>query len=201
MTTSSKRTAAVAATLAEVRQIEIQHGITRASLTLITGVLQKLADQPELFSSADFPPPQAGSGETSTRYQLNQSEEPGITLYLNSLLPGKTTAPHNHTTWAVIVAIRGEELNRLYQRIDDRSNPELAQLEFDKEITVRPGTAIGFLADDIHSIHVQGEQPTLHFHLYGRPLETLTERIGFDLDSGRIVNYNSKHMKPSTLAA
>src|SRR2546429_7377228 len=36
---------------------------------------------------------------------------------------------------------------------------------------------------DIHSIAVVGEQPTLHFHLYGQPLETLRDRKSTRLNS------------------
>jgi len=196
MTSTTTRTSAVAATLAEIRDIESSLGITRASLQAISAVLQKLAQREDLFSFTDFPPPDAASGKTSTRYYLNRegagedTDKNDIALYLNSIIPGKTTIPHNHDTWAVIVAIKGEELNRLYQRDDDGSNPEQARISLTRELTVQPGTPISFLPDDLHSIHVQGTQPTLHFHLYGRPLDTLSGRIGIEPDTGRIVNYN-----------
>jgi predicted metal-dependent enzyme (double-stranded beta helix superfamily) len=201
----AKRSAAIAATLAQVRAIESSQGITRASLQAITQVLQQLALQEELFTFADFPPPDAASGNTSTRYYLNHegadSDKHDIALYLNSIIPGKATVPHNHDTWAVIVAVRGEELNRLYQREDDGADPEYAKLSLARELTVQPGTSISFLPDDFHSIHVQGSQPTLHFHLYGRPLDTLSGRVGIDLETGRVVNYNKTFFNKSEKAA
>lgn len=205
MTYNADRAAAVAATLAHVRDIERTRGITRDTLQEISNELNKLAQRTDLFSFADFPPPQEGSGHTSTRYYLNHEGEDtdknDIALYLNSLLPGKTTVPHNHDTWAVIVAVEGQELNRVYQRDDDGSDPEVAKLSLARELTVQPGTSIQFLHDDIHSIHVTGAQPTLHFHLYGRPLDTLTGRIGFDLEQGRVVNYNKNFFNQSERAA
>ncbi|MBB3213207.1 putative metal-dependent enzyme (double-stranded beta helix superfamily) [Herbaspirillum sp. Sphag1AN] len=205
MSIQNQRTAAVTASLAAIREIEQRQGVTRASLEAITAELQKLAAQPELFSFSDFPPPQPESGSTSTRYYLNhegaETDKYDIALYLNSIIPGKTTVPHNHTTWAVIVAVTGQELNRVYQRVDDGSNPEQADLKLVRELTVQPGTPISFLADDIHSIHVQGDQPTLHFHLYGRPLDTLTGRIGIDPETGRIVNYNQTFFNKAEKAA
>jgi len=188
-----------------VRDIETNQGITRASLQSITGVLQKLAEREDLFNFTDFPPPDTASGNTSTRYYLNHeggsSDKDDIALYLNSIIPGKTTVPHNHDTWAVIVAVKGAELNRLYQRDDDRSDPDQAKISLTREVIVQPGTAISFLPDDLHSIHVQGDQPTLHFHLYGRPLDTLNGRIGIDPESGRIVNYNQTFFNKSEKAA
>jgi len=195
-----ERQAAVSALLDHVRHIVANQGVTRAALDAISERLQALAaDHAELFSAADFPPPQTGSGDTSTRYRLNPGED-GFALYLNSLLPGKTTIPHNHDTWAVIAALEGEELNRVYRRTDDGADPERATLDIEREVVVRPGTPIAFLPEDIHSIHVTGAAPTLHFHLYGRPLETLSGRLGYELDTGRVVRYNTTHMHRGTQA-
>ncbi|MDR5784741.1 cysteine dioxygenase family protein [Caballeronia sp. LZ065] len=202
MTTTQKeqrRREAVQALLADARGIVEEDGLTRAALERLSARLATLATQDGLFDAADFPPPQVHSGDTSVRYRLNPDEE-GFALYLNSLLPGKTTIPHNHDTWAVIVAVEGEELNRVYRRVDDGVDPDRAQLDVAREVVVRPGTPIAFLPEDIHSIHVNGSAPTLHFHLYGRPLETLTGRLGFEPDTGRVVRYNAEHMKRATQA-
>ncbi|MGT2451995.1 cysteine dioxygenase [Cupriavidus basilensis] len=195
MTTQSQRNAAIATTLAEVRALTAQRDIDRATLAQVASVLQNLASRKDLFSFADFPPPSDGT-TTSTRYRL--SEEGQLpALYLNSIVPGKKTIPHNHDTWAVIVAVQGDELNRVYRRTDDGSNPGQASIELERELVVRPGTPISFLPQDIHSIHVVGDAPTLHFHLYGRPLETLTGRIGIEPETGRIVNYNATQLNRS----
>lgn len=207
MSIAQQRQAAIATTLQRIREIERQQGISRASLQAISAVLQELAAHRELFSFADFPPPQAGSGATSTRYYLNHAgadadtDKDDIALYLNSIIPGKTTFPHNHDTWAVIVAVSGQELNRLYEREDDGSDPDHARIRVTRELVVQPGTPISFLPDDLHSIHVQGDTPTLHFHLYGRPLDTLTGRIGIDPQSGRILNYNQNFFNRAEQAA
>ncbi|OTP66318.1 cysteine dioxygenase family protein [Caballeronia sordidicola] len=196
----SERQTAVTALIDDVRAILATEDVTRTALDAISLRLLALASKDAaLFSADDFPPPQPGSGDTSTRYRLNPGEE-GVALYLNSLLPGKTTVPHNHDTWAVIAALKGEELNRVYRRADDRSDPDQASLELVREVVVQPGTPIAFLPEDIHSIHVTGDSPTLHFHLYGRPLETLTGRLGYELDTGRVVRYNATHMQRGTQA-
>ncbi|EHP44609.1 cysteine dioxygenase type I [Cupriavidus basilensis OR16] len=191
----NQRNAAIAATLAEVSALTIPHEVDRATLGQVSAALQKLADQKDLFGFADFPPPSDGT-TTSTRYRLS-AEGQLPALYLNSIVPGKKTIPHNHDTWAVIVAVQGDELNRVYRRTDDGSNPGQASIALERELVVRPGTPIGFLPHDIHSIHVVGDAPTLHFHLYGRPLETLTGRIGIEPETGRVVNYNATQLSRS----
>ena len=55
-----------------------------------------------------------------------------------------------------------------------------------------------------HSVEgegVVGEQPTLHFHLYGQPLETLSGRVAIDPDTGEVKNYNAAYFRPSEAVA
>ncbi|KAF1044775.1 cysteine dioxygenase family protein [Xylophilus sp.] len=202
-TIPAQRSTAVGNALAEVRRLLDAGGVSRDTLAQVAAVLERLAARPELFPAGEFPPPAENAGVgASTRYRLNpQDGEAGIALYLNSINPGKKTVPHNHDTWAVIVALSGDEHNRIYRRTDDGRRPGHATLAVEREQTVRPGAPIAFLPDDVHSIHVDGTQPTLHFHLYGQPLETLTGRVGYDLATGEVVNYNATQMRPSRNAA
>lgn len=200
---AAQRRAAVDAALADVRRLIAAGAPDRATLGAVTTRLEQLAAHQALFSRADFPPPAATEGvSASTRYRLNPADgDHGLALYLNSINPGKTTAPHNHTTWAVIVAVEGQEVNRLYERTDDRSDPARAQIHLAREFTVQPGAPIAFLPDDIHAIAVVGTEPTLHFHLYGQPLETLTGRVAIDPDTGEVKNYNAAFFRPSEAVA
>ncbi|QRF62132.1 cysteine dioxygenase family protein [Variovorax paradoxus] len=211
MTTSQNDTTAIAAqrriavdqALADIRAIAAAQPLDRAVLARITARLEKLAAHAALFTREDFPPPAASEGVgASTRYRLNPGDgDDDVALYLNSINPGKTSIPHNHTTWATIVAVEGQEENRVYRRTDDGSDPAQARLELEREVTVQPGTSIAFLPEDLHSIHVIGDRPTLHFHLYGQPLETLSRRIGVNLETGAIVNYNATQLQPSKAVA
>lgn len=211
MTTSQNDTTAIAAqrriavdqALADIRAIAAAQPLDRAVLARITARLEKLAAHAALFTREDFPPPAASEGVgASTRYRLNPGDgDDDVALYLNSINPGKTSIPHNHTTWATIVAVEGQEENRVYRRTDDGSDPARARLELEREVTVQPGTSIAFLPEDLHSIHVIGDRPTLHFHLYGQPLETLSRRIGVNLETGAIVNYNATQLQPSKAVA
>ncbi|MDM0056731.1 cysteine dioxygenase family protein [Variovorax fucosicus] len=200
---AAQRRVAVEQALADIRGIASVQPFDRAVLARITARLEQLASHGGLFTRADFPPPAASEGVgAATRYRLNPGDgDDDVALYLNSINPGKTSIPHNHTTWATIVAVEGQEENRIYRRTDDGSDPAVARMELEREVTVQPGTSIAFLPDDLHSIHVVGDRPTLHFHLYGRPLETLSQRIGVNLETGAVVNYNATQLKPSKAAA
>ena len=183
--------------LKDVRVIH-QRGVDRAALKQIVVLLEALAERRDLFNFEAFAAPEPGQGSTAFRYRLNDDGDTP-TLYLNSLLPGKSTIPHNHETWAIISAIEGQEINYVYQRNDEGREPGYTTLHLDKEVIVQPGTSIAFLGEDLHGIRVAGEQPTLHFHLYGLPLESLNGRYGVEAD-GRILNYNASQMAPSIKA-
>lgn len=171
--------------------------ITRSKLEAVRDELYGLAAEPELFPFADFPAPEPAGDVYSKRYSLYEGADRSHALYLNALIPGKLTKPHNHGTWAVIVALDGEELNRIYVREDDGSDPGHAALRLADEVVVKPGRGVAFLGDDIHSVHILGEKRARMFHFYGRALETLTDRLGFDLETGRVANYNRTYMSPT----
>jgi predicted metal-dependent enzyme (double-stranded beta helix superfamily) len=190
---AARRANAVAETVARVRAIEASQGVTRASLDAIMAELQALASQGDLFPSAEFPPPPAGE-KGSRRYLLQEDSGGRFALYMLALNPGNETRPHDHTTWAVVTAVAGEELNRVYARTDDGSNPDHCALKLAREVVVKPGTGIALMPEDIHSIHTLGSEPTRHLHMYGLALERLDDRKAFDPETGEVKPYNRNFM-------
>jgi len=174
------RDAAVASTMSKVRTIAAD-GVNRAAVERMLEVLKPLAARKDFFSVEEYGGP-SGS-DLQARYLL--SEDPGNTfaLYLNIMRPGRRIPPHNHTTWACIAGIEGIETNTVWKRTDDGRTPGKASLAVDKVVDVGPGTGIAFLGDDIHSVQIKGDG-IRHLHMYGRALETLSERVVFDLDQG-----------------
>lgn len=189
MDVAAARTAAVAATVGRIRAIERAQGVTRPALDAIMAELQMLARQERLFPSAEFPPPPVGE-KGARRYLLQEDEGGRFALYLNALNPGNETRPHDHTTWAVVVAVDGEELNRLYAKRD-------GGLDQVGEVVVKPGTGIALMPEDIHSIHTRGSRPTRHLHMYGLALERLDKRMAYDPETGAAVPYNRSYMAPT----
>ena len=176
------RNALTAQLLADTRSSLQEGALTRDKLAAIKGSLYALAQRSELWGETDFPAPDAG--EQQNRFLIAQEPGDGISLYLNVMRPGKKIPPHNHTTWACVAAVEGSEHNTLYDRVDDGSLPGKAELRAREVIELKPGNAIAMMPDDIHSVEIKGERIIRHLHYYGRPLETLTERITFDLEQG-----------------
>jgi predicted metal-dependent enzyme (double-stranded beta helix superfamily) len=189
MDVTAARAAAVAATVERIRGIEAREGVTRPALDAIMAELHKLAAQEHLFPSAEFQPPPAGE-KGSRRYLLQEDPGGRFALYLNALNPGNETKPHDHTTWAVVVAVDGEELNKVYAKRD-------GGLDLVREVVVKPGTGIALMPEDIHSIHTQGDRPTRHLHMYGLALEKLDNRMAYDPATGAAVPYNRNFMAPT----
>ena len=153
--------------VADVRAIEKREGVTRQSLEKIKQRLIRLA-RPELFPASDFQPPAPGGKLKSCLYRVAEDEDHRFALYVNSSLGGHKTPAHNHTTWAVIVGVSGEELNRFY----DRKGTD-APREKGSDV-VKQGTGVAFMPDDYHSIHISA--PLINFHMYGLALEQLSHR-------------------------
>jgi rhodanese-related sulfurtransferase/predicted metal-dependent enzyme (double-stranded beta helix superfamily) len=181
MTISQRRAAAVAQTVARVRDIQRREGATRTALKRIEAELISLGRCAELFPLAHFPVPEGRTGEI---YRLSEDADRRFALYASAGRPGKVQPPHNHTTWAAIAGVHGEERNVFFTRVDDRSVPGRGTLRRTGALTVRRGDACSFLADDFHTIEVTGDGPSLHLHMYGTSLEDLPGRIAFAHDGG-----------------
>lgn len=181
-TIAEQRRAAVAQTIAGIRAIEAEKGVTSQALEDIKAAVIGLARRTELFPRAVFAPP--GGAPRDRLYRISQDPDRRFALYLNSAKPGTQTPPHDHTTWAVIAGVEGEEHQKIYRRTDDGAARGKGTVEVAGEFTVTPGAAIAFMPDDIHSIHVLGERAILHLHMYGKALEEMTERVAYDRDAG-----------------
>ena len=167
---ATKRAAAIAETVAKIRQIEHEQGINPYALHQIKQCLLELAARSELFPLEDFPPPGPEDARNSCLYRVSEDDDHRFALYVNSAQARWDTPPHNHTTWAAIVGIQGDELNKFYRRSADGGVEQVGS-----DVVAR-GTGVAFMPDDLHSIHIDGSQPLLNFHMYGLGLEQLHER-------------------------
>ena len=162
------------AAVADVRAIEKRHGVTRDALQKIKERLMLLAARQDLFTAKDYPPPEPGSKRNSCLYRIAEDPDHRFALYANSSNGNYGTPAHNHTTWAVIVGVSGEELNRFYDREEGKKGVTAGPPREKGSAVVRQGTGVAFMPEDLHSIHISG--PLINFHMYGLALEQLHHR-------------------------
>lgn len=194
------RTKAVLESLQRIREIATS-SVTRERLEQIKSIVTRLAERSELFPREQFP---LGPNGAARVFSLGQDPDGAFAIYASAGAPGKSQPPHNHTTWAAISGVYGDEHNVLYKRADDGSNPGEGRLERVGELTVRRGGAVGLMPDDFHTIRVTSNDYSLHLHAYGRSLEQLPERIRFEGPEGgrfRTFPANSNITSPRISAA
>ena len=184
MTIIEQRDQAVAETVDRVRLIEQQHGVNYDTLGKIRDELIDLTRNKEMFPRSSFPITEDGG---SAVYRISEDSDHRYALYASVGAAGKSVPPHNHTTWAVIVGVYGDELNRFYERTDDASKEGYAELKETGSFVVQHGNGVVFLPDDIHAISTDDSEPTVHLHMYGLALDNLHERLVFD-QVGKTVN-------------
>ena len=175
---------AIRACLDDVKAHVAAHGAGRAALEGVKTLLLQLAARRDLFRYERFPVLGRERGRRGSVYLLDEEDDRAFALFAVSGVEGNMSPPHDHTTWAVLAGVEGEEVNRFYDRLDDGREEGRAEIRERGQATVTAGTAVALAPDDIHSIHCLRPAPTLGFHLYGRSIAHLPERRMFDTRTG-----------------
>ena len=176
---ASARARAIDAFLAQARGL-LAHTADRPALQAVADALIALGQQKSLFPAAHFPLDAARPAQV---YRLAEDADGGFALYLSAGLAGKAQPPHDHTTWAVIAGVEGNERNVLYRR-EKTADASRDTLVPTGTVDVASGSAVVLLPDDVHTIELIGGQDGRHLHFYGRALQLLDRRVVFEGTEG-----------------
>lgn len=181
-------------TLHQIMHITAQHegpgctAMAQAASLLEGWVSRHRAD----LSFENFPLP-AGMDDVLCSYELHCDPTTGLTLWLQAIRAGVDSVVHDHGAWAVIVAVAGQERNRIYRRTDDGSIAGHATLVLQHDVTVKEDQPLVLEQGLFHSIHTLADEPTLQLHLYGCNPDTVEDRKIVDVETGRLVYPGAGH--------
>jgi rhodanese-related sulfurtransferase/predicted metal-dependent enzyme (double-stranded beta helix superfamily) len=181
---ASARARAIDAFLAQARNLlassDAAGSAGKPALQAVADALIALGQQKSLFPAAHFPIDAARPAQV---YRLAEDADGGFALYLSAGLAGKAQPPHDHTTWAVIAGVEGNERNVLYRR-EKTADAARDTLVRTGTVDVAAGSAVVLLPDDVHTIELIGGQDGRHLHFYGRALQLLDRRVVFEGTEG-----------------
>ncbi|MBO1014463.1 rhodanese [Achromobacter sp. SD115] len=153
---------------------------TREQLAAVATLLEALGRRRELFPEEAFA---VVPGRPTAIYRLAEDLDGGHALYLSLGAPGKAQPPHDHTTWAIIAGVQGNERNEVYAR-ERSADPLRDVLTHVQRVDVGPGSSIVLGPEDVHTIELVGDQAGAHLHFYGLALDRLHGRVVFESTAG-----------------
>ena len=173
-----------------------QHTLIRQYVEDLRRITAKASDENEIFElvgplarqlAADsawienrFYEPDSDAGFSA--FLLHEEDDHSLAVLAASWVPGMGVGPHDHGTWAVVVGVEGVERNIRYKRLDDRSNPEYAELAVKDEADAGPGDLVCIKSGGIHAVNNCSDNVTLSLHTYGMHINH-TIRSQYDLDT------------------
>jgi len=144
---------------------------------------------PEQFARPDA---KSRMGDGIGQYALYRAEDGSLCLFALVVPVGAATPVHDHLAWGLVGLYRGEQHETVYQRLDDGSDAQHAQLEIAKEQLLVPGEFYPLIppVDDIHYVRTTSTTPSISIHLLANDTACVW-RHKFEPDSGAVMPFRS----------
>jgi predicted metal-dependent enzyme (double-stranded beta helix superfamily) len=130
------------------------------------------------------------------RYLLHRDRTNRFVVLSLVWLPGQSTPIHDHSCWGVMGLLDGELEEVCYERLDDGSRPDYAELAETVSSRVLPGTASYLLPPyrEIHRIGNPTQARAISIHIYGRDLDEVNvfDQVTRKVSRMRIKYYNTE---------
>ena len=130
-----------------------------------------------------------------TRHLLHKDPNNRFIVLSLVWLPGQATPIHDHSCWGVMGLLENSLEEICYDRLDDGSRPDFAELEQSRGTDVGRG-GVGYLLppyEEIHRIGNTSNKPTISLHVYGRDLDEVNV---FDQATGKVSPMRIKYYSP-----
>src|SRR5437868_5831569 len=116
----------------------------------VSALIQKYISHPETWFEDRFYNVDMDQGFGS--HLVAENPDHTLAVIITSWPHGRETPPHDNDTWAVIGCVYGTENNIFWDRHDDKTNPNYANISRGKMISCKPGDIVTMKTPDIHSV-------------------------------------------------
>jgi predicted metal-dependent enzyme (double-stranded beta helix superfamily) len=135
-------------------------------------------------------PPESGR----SRFYHYRAPDESLLIYVVEFVPDMPTPVHDHVNWGLIGLCGGKQLTTIYERMDDGSDPNTAELKLLEHRVRERGEVHALVAPrDIHRRETIGDEPSYSLHVIGGNL-TRSRRHIFDVETGRVTPVTGQRM-------
>ena len=137
-----------------------------------------------------------GSDECYARHLLHRDRFNRFVVLSLVWQPGQVTPIHDHSCWGVMGMLEGSLEVVDYERLDDGSRPDYADLRESGGTEVAKGS-VGYVLPPYHEIHTIGnvsDKPAISIHIYGRDLDVINV---YDNDTKKVSPMRIKYYGPN----
>ena len=136
-----------------------------------------------------------GSPDCYTRHLLHRDPQNRFVVLALVWMPGQMTPIHDHSCWGVMGILQNSLEEICYDRLDDGSRTDFAEIEQSRGTDVGKGSVAYLLPpyEEIHRIGNSSNQPTISLHIYGRDLDQVNV---FDQVTGKVSPMRIKYYSP-----
>lgn len=130
-----------------------------------------------------------------TRHLLHRDPRNRFIVLSLVWMPGQMTPIHDHSCWGVMGLLQNSLEEVCYDRLDDGSRADFAELQQSRGTDVGSGSVAYLLPpyEEIHRIGNTSGKPTVSIHVYGRDLDEVNV---FDPVTGKVSPMRIKYYSP-----
>ncbi len=127
-----------------------------------------LADPDWLPPEYQEPAQRSGMGSNTGMWLLFRAGDGSLAFSALVLAPGRETPVHDHLAWGLVGLYRGEQDEIVYERRDDGSRDDHADLHISERNSLTPGDFYTLLPEnDIHRVRTTSDVTSVSLHLLG----------------------------------
>jgi 3-mercaptopropionate dioxygenase len=183
--------------IAEIEQVVASTTDRRDTIARLKPAFGALLADPT-WLHPDFRQPVTGK---FVQYAIYRAEDASLSVMAMVVPAGVATPVHDHRAWGLVGVYQGRQREKVYQRLDDGSRPDFADLQQVAENILAPGDITTLLPPegDIHMIETISAEPSISIHVLGNDIGC-EHRHRYDVDRKAVHGFKSGYINTSCTA-